>query len=209
MQDKSNMSVYKQALRERILEASMNAFARKGIRAVRMDDIAKILGISKRTLYELYDNKELLLWECMQRYLEQKKENMKQMDAECMSVMDVILHIYRMKVEEWRNTNALFFSDIQKYPSVQALLRQDYEQNRKNFIGFMERGMKEGFFRKDLNWEVVAVMFDAITDSIMVNRLYEHYDVEQLFQNVLFVALRGVCTASGLQKLDEYFSALG
>ena len=57
MQETKEISAYKQGLKGKILEMAMKAFGEKGIRAVKMDDVAVYLGISKRTLYELYDNK--------------------------------------------------------------------------------------------------------------------------------------------------------
>lgn len=57
MQEKKNISTYREALKDKILETAMVAFAEKGIRAVKMDDIANSLSISKRTLYEIYGNK--------------------------------------------------------------------------------------------------------------------------------------------------------
>ena len=62
MQDFKNISTYKEALKDKILTTAMTAFARNGIRAVKMDDIANALSISKRTLYEVYRNKEDLLF---------------------------------------------------------------------------------------------------------------------------------------------------
>ena len=73
MSDSGNISAYRQQLRERIIETSMRAFAAHGIRAVKMDDIARLLGISKRTLYELYENKETVLCEGI-RYFHSKSE---------------------------------------------------------------------------------------------------------------------------------------
>ena len=53
MAESSKITAYKQRLRDRIVDTAMTAFAAQGIRAVKMDDIAQQLGISKRTLYEL------------------------------------------------------------------------------------------------------------------------------------------------------------
>lgn len=63
MYKNSSQTNYRQQLREKILQTSMAEFMSKGIRAVKMDDIAASLGISKRTLYEIYSNKEELLLE--------------------------------------------------------------------------------------------------------------------------------------------------
>ena len=61
MQKQNTHSTYRKELKSRILHTSMHEFKQKGIRSVRMDDIANSLGISKRTLYEIYANKEELL----------------------------------------------------------------------------------------------------------------------------------------------------
>lgn len=59
----NNSSQYRNELKFRIIRTAMPLFKQKGIKAVRMDDIANILSISKRTLYEIYNNKEDLLLE--------------------------------------------------------------------------------------------------------------------------------------------------
>jgi len=56
MQD-NTPSAYRKELRARLLDTAMKAFSTYGIKAVKMDYIAQTLGISKRTLYEIYDNK--------------------------------------------------------------------------------------------------------------------------------------------------------
>ena len=54
---------YREQLKDRILKTAMQEFLTNGIKQVKMDDIARKLGISKRTLYEIYGNKEELLFE--------------------------------------------------------------------------------------------------------------------------------------------------
>ena len=54
---------YRKEIKEKILQLATTMFFQHGIRKVKMDDIANYLKISKRTLYELYQNKEDLLYE--------------------------------------------------------------------------------------------------------------------------------------------------
>lgn len=61
----SSQTCYKLELRNRILKAAMTEFLHKGVKSVKMDDIANTLAISKRTLYEIYSNKEELLLEAV------------------------------------------------------------------------------------------------------------------------------------------------
>ena len=54
-------------LRERIVDTALQSFVTHGIKSITMDDIAAALGISKRTLYEVFADKETLLMECLRR----------------------------------------------------------------------------------------------------------------------------------------------
>ena len=56
MQEIKETNSYRLALKDKILDAAMNAFMKRGIRAVKMDDIAQQLTISKRTLYDIYED---------------------------------------------------------------------------------------------------------------------------------------------------------
>ena len=67
MEQQDLQSNYRRDLKERILTVAMQAFKLRGIRNVRMDDIATTLGISKRTIYEIYSNKEELLLDGIMR----------------------------------------------------------------------------------------------------------------------------------------------
>ena len=202
MQERKNISTYKQSLRERILETAMRAFATRGVRAVKMDDIAAELSISKRTLYELYNNKEDLLFEGIKRYKEQRHEELLAYPVD--NVMDFILHVYRMQTDEFRSVNPSFFADVEKYPRVLKYLDEDKSKNHDQTMDFMRRGVEEGYFRADVNYELVNHMFEALSGYMMSNHLYQKYSFEELFTNLLFITLRGFCTQKGVKVLDSF-----
>ena len=195
---------YMQALRERILDAAMHAFATNGIKAVKMDDIAKSLSISKRTLYEVYDNKELLLLEGVKKFKKLNEDNFEIIYNKSTDVIDILLNLYRIKVEEFKNTCPEFYSDLVKYPSVQNLFQQDREQSQERFVGFLQRGVDEGYFRNDLNLNIVSSVYSAVMQHVMRNQLYKTYTIEEIFHNIVFVSLRGFCTLEGIKRLDQY-----
>ena len=203
MQETKSISPYKQELKVRILTVAMKAFAERGIRAVKMDDVASELGISKRTLYEIYENKELLLYEGVTHYYQQKEDELKCKTADCRNVMEILLTVYRTKVEEFRKTNQLFYDDMVKYPKVQRFLIQQNQTMRHKSIKFLERGIIEGYFRKDLNCELAARMFDALGEYVVMNKLYQKYSIEEIFVNLVFVSMRGLCTEKGIKALDK------
>ena len=70
----------KTVVKEHIVLAAAKSFAQKGVKTVRMDDIAAGLSISKRTLYELFHDKEDLLLDVMKLHREEMQEYMTQED---------------------------------------------------------------------------------------------------------------------------------
>ena len=202
MQDLKEISDYRLSLRERILETAMTAFAQKGVRAVRMDDIAQLLSISKRTLYEIFENKEVLLFEGVKKFKAQKDEELMELNSESADVMEMILRIYKKKVEEFKEIAPLFYEDIVRYPSVTSFLESDRAQGYDRFRLFLQRGVNEGYFRNDIDYDLVLSMFDAAMKLIVGQQLYLKYSVKEIFQKLIFVLLRGFCTKQGTDKLD-------
>ena len=63
--------------------------------------------------------------------------------------------------------------------------------------------INEGFFRDDVNYEIVGRLFDAIGKYVVDNQLYRQYTIEELFHNLVFVSLRGMCTEKGVKALAK------
>lgn len=204
MQDLKNSTAYKKNLRNKVLDTAMTLFANRGVRAVKMDDIANSLQISKRTLYELYDNKELLLLEGLKTSLERRTAELKVMTSSMDNVMDVILFVFEKKVEEFNATDPSFYDDIVRYPKVLDFFEKDKQQNQRQMVDFMLRGVEQGYFRECINYELIATMFEQLHKIIMANRLYVTYSMQEILTGIIFVFLRGVCTDKGIRVLDEY-----
>ena len=203
MADNNHITAYRQQLRERIVDTAMRAFAARGIRAVKMDDLAHLLGISKRTLYELYNNKEDLLYAGVEKYRAIQERKMLDNEANCENVIDAVIYSYRLKVEEFKLTNPQFYSDLQRYPRVMAMLEASREVNRVRLLKFLTRGVKEGYFRDDVDYDIVLFLFDAIGQQVMARQLYRRFAIEELFYNMVFTSIRGFCTQLGVAVLDD------
>ena len=207
MQELKSLSAYRQGLKGKILDTAMTLFARNGIKAVKMDDIARALNISKRTIYELYENKEVILFEGIKRYNQRREEEMSQFVKGNTNVMDIILNVYKVKVEEFRFTNPLFYDDLEKYPDVMAYLEKSREENRKELIAFLNKGVKEGYFREDINNDLVTILFDSIGRLFLQKRLYARFSIESVLNNIMFISLRGICTIKGIEVLDNFLKS--
>mgnify|MGYP000395646824 CR=1 FL=1 len=208
MQKNSSVTSYRQQLREKILKISMEEFKSKGIRAVKMDDIAALLGISKRTLYEIYSNKEELLLECVKFQEGQYDAYMASFEKDpSNNVIDIIIEFYNKQIQWLSDVNPLYFSDIQKYSQVVSYFeRRDIERKQDKMI-FYQRGIREGVFRDDVDYDVLSRILKASIDYIKQTQMYKEYDLTRILNNIIMLFIRGVCTYDGIKQFDALMSS--
>ena len=202
MQEIKDLTAYRLSLKDKIMATAMTAFMDNGIKAVKMDDIASALSISKRTLYEIYGDKESLLFACIKQRYQARQEYMKAFSGHH-NVIEIVLEVYRRKVEEMNKVNYAFYQDIHLYPKVMAFVEQVRVNSHDQFISFIHRGMQEGYFRKDVNYELISKMFDSIGEYVAREKLYLRYPYEELISNLMLVPFRGFCTPKGVKVLDS------
>lgn len=206
MTDRSNDNG-KAEQKDRILAYAIENFSRNGIRNVKMDDIASDLGISKRTLYQLFKDKENLLVECF-KYSEKRSAKLY---SELIKSTDNILELYtkwlKMRIDEIRSINPQFFSDLNKYSRVQKYFRDVSALKSKEGLKFINMGIAQGLFRNDINYNVLLRISDIVTESIMRNELYLEYSYDDLFGSTSIMSVRGICTKKGYDLLDKYIES--
>lgn len=195
---------YRQDLKDKIVRVAMNEFKSRGVRDVKMDDIANALSISKRTLYEVFDNKEGLLICGIKLDEERRKEMMASFVVKNNpGVMDVILKFYHAQMEAISSINPVFFSDISKYDRVRAYLQELHAGRQESALEFFRRGVGEGYFRADVDYVIVSRMSNATINYVMESQMYKEYDLKYIFRNIVLVFLRGFCTLKGQEIIDK------
>lgn len=160
-------------LRERIITAATEAFTSKGIKSITMDDIAAALGISKRTLYEVFSDKESLLKECILKAQADRDKYLQKVFEQSHNVLEVILAVFQKSIEMFHQTNKRFFEDIKKYPKVYEMMKNRQDSDSMKTMSFFKTGVEQGIFRSDVNFAIVNLLvreqFDVLlnTDSVM------------------------------------------
>lgn len=206
MQNTSNETVYRQQLKGRILQIATALFHQHGIKQVKMDDIANDLRISKRTLYEVYENKEDLLFEVLQQHDSAERQQLLEFDKPGTNVINIILEIYRVRTAEFITVNPLFFEDLQKYPNLLTYVRKLHDDKEAEIVAFIERGKNEGLFLENVNYGIVRELTFASEQFVMNNFLFKRYDITELSRIMIMLFVRGICTEKGIKLLDQYFS---
>lgn len=199
---------HREDLRQQILKVAIREFTTIGVKSVKMDDIARNLKISKRTLYEIYENKEALLMECVVRRLQLFEAKMERFNVRGdKQVTEILLEFYRLQMEELRDMNPLYFEDLHKYPRVTAYLDQTQREHNVRSKAFFSRGVEEGYFRGDFNYELISRLGSSMMQNVMEYKLYNLYSLQDIFRNVIMLFIRGLCTAKGIAELDRQLEA--
>lgn len=194
-------TTYRQELKGKILVTAMSLFKREGIKRIKMDDIAQALSISKRTLYEIYENKEQLLCEGVVYEYQLRLEQHRQFTEQAENEIEVVMEVIRQDIVRLGGINPLFFSELAKYERVVELLNKEHEDKRLRSMEFVQKGIENGYFRSDLNYDIISKMSDAVVQHVMMSKMYEEYPLSEIFRNHVDILFRGICTDKGIAAL--------
>lgn len=191
-------------LRERIVETAVEAFTKHGIKCITMDDIATSLGISKRTLYEVFSDKETLLEECILKKQEESDAFLKEVLASSKNVLEVLLKGYQHSIEAFHATNKNFFEDIKKYPKAYELLTRRRDQDSEETVNFFKEGVSQGIFRDDVNFAIVSMLVRKQIDLLINTDVCKEHSFLEVYESIMFTFLRGISTEKGAQELEAF-----
>ena len=193
-------------LRERIIDTAVEAFSAHGIKSITMDDIATSLGISKRTLYEVFSDKETLLEECILKGQKEGDEFLKNVLATSGNVLEVLLKCYQRSIEQFHATNKKFFEDIKKYPKVYNMMKERSESDSEKTMSFFMLGVEQGIFRSDVNFAIVNLLVREQFDVLLNTDVCNEYSFIEVYESIMFTYIRGISTEKGAKVLEDFIS---
>ena len=192
--------------RDRVIAMAGRMFIEQGIRKVRMDDVAAALTMSKRTLYEMFSDKEELLLECMKVNKEENIRFATQVAAESENVLEIVLRLYMYGMENIKKVHPSMYQDIKKYPKVCEYFDRRKAEKTANNKKFYSIGIQQGIFREDINFDIFQFLMDLSMNGFLNNRLLmEQWTLAEVLDTVVHVNMRGICTEKGQRMLDDFF----
>jgi AcrR family transcriptional regulator len=196
-------------IRERIITEAFSLFGKFGIRSVTMDQLAGHLGISKRTLYENFRDKNELLVEGIRHFRNIMHKEAKDLLKNSSNVIEGIYFIGKHGEKMRKKVNPVFFEDIRKYyPEIHTGISDKNHNSEYSIMLFLIRkGMNEGVFKKSLNPEIVNDFWHEIMDMIMNEETFprDRYPQEDLVKNMIMPYLIGISTEKGKELIEKYF----
>ncbi|MBB5281980.1 AcrR family transcriptional regulator [Rhabdobacter roseus] len=195
-------------MRDRILETAEKLFWRYGVKSVTMDDMARELGISKKTIYQHFADKDAIINEVVGMELSCERSDISQLEIEAQNPVDEMLQASRYLSKELASMNPVLLYDLKKYyPKAWNLFQAHKQQHMmKSIRRNLEQGIALELYRPDLNVEIlsrlrleqVEMAFDP---SIFPPSRFSMIDVQMEF---LHHFLRGLLTEKGFQLYNHY-----
>ena len=191
-------------LRERIVAMASDAFRERGVKGMKMDDLAAQLGISKRTLYELFGDKESLLVACIQYNQKIGEQFMLEVMATSNNVLEVILRGYKRSIEVSRENSPQFISEMRKYPKAYEAMASRHDSDAQRTINFFLQGVEQGFFRADVNYSIYHELVKYWMDVMLTTDILHRYTFLEVYESIMLTSLRGIATEKGTKLLEEF-----
>lgn len=193
--------------KEHIIEITTQLYLKRGVKSVTIADISKELSTSKRTIYNHFLDKTDLMQACVEQYLASIRSNNDEIINTCSSAIEAMGMIHQQILKRADYSNANFYREILKYyPSV---LKDSYKKNAefafRELLYLAKWGVKDGFFRKDLDPEVTMPAVQTLLKLCNNSKIFpsEQFSKARLSEGIMVAYLRGLCTEKGLLEVEK------
>lgn len=194
--------------KERILDKATDMFLRYGIRSVTMDEVASQCGVSKKTIYQLFDDKDALVESIMASHLGEIEGKCVVQQQQSENAVHEIFLGNEMGLQMMENMNPATMYDLRKYyPTAYKLL----EQHKRKFmyqsmVENIERGIKEGLYRPEINVGIVSTMRLETSMMAFDQDIFpkSEYTMMHVMQELSDHFLYGITNAKGQKLIEKY-----
>ncbi|HLF63050.1 MAG TPA: TetR/AcrR family transcriptional regulator [Saprospiraceae bacterium] len=189
------------------LERVENLFLRLGIKSQTMDDVARELGISKKTLYQLVENKDDLVHRVLENHIAREKIQCLDMAAHAENAIDQMVFVMDSNSQEFAQMKANVLYDLQKYHRDAWIMIRKFHHDfiYKLVAANLERGKKEGLYRTDFNIDIITRIHLATVFSLFDEELFPSSTIRRdvLFREYMKYYLHGIVTEKGHRLLQS------
>jgi len=172
-----------------------------------MDDISRLLGISKKTIYNFITNKKDLVTGVVQAFIEEEIEATQEILKNSENAIDEITSIARFVLKSLRSMKPTMAYDLQKYhPKAWELVENRHlkyikEVIEKNVI----RGKKEGLYREDLDPTLISKIYVGLSRLVVNEEVFpsHEFDKSYIYENFLMYHLNGIMNSKGRKEFAK------
>ncbi|MCS6978607.1 MAG: TetR/AcrR family transcriptional regulator [Flavobacteriales bacterium] len=197
---------------EEILHVATQQFLRHGLRNVSMDDLARICGISKKTIYKFFEDKESLIRRALEEFLHHQRlisdlsaqQAQNAIEAHCRMVRQLSLQMQEF-------TTHVTYELRKYYPALWELIENFHKTYVTGFIREnLKRGIREGLYEKDVDTEMTPSFYVALIRGVLMfdTDLMKNYSFPKVYQYLILYHLMAITTPAGKEEIKRQFSEL-
>lgn len=183
-------------------------FVELGIKSIRMDDIAHTLGISKRTLYEMFTDKEELIYLCMKYLMDEQLRMVAETTADCDDKLEVLFNGLKLMLDGGERHHRMM-TNLQKfYPAVHERIKTEHIRGgvsrlREVIMSYIDLGLINRNINVDLSVTVfyytVTSVFGRMNNIVLPEGVSEKGALMYTIVNFF----RGIATEEGVRQIDR------
>lgn len=182
-------------------------YMKYGIKSITMDDVAREMSISKKTLYQFVTDKEDLVGKFIDNEIAIRKEEICKCFRIGLNAIEELFEISIFMNKMMRDQNPATEYDLKKYypHDHQKIVKTRREGIYSYILLNLKKGKKEGLYRKELNDEIIAKLYLSRSESIHINDIFtvEEFTSFRLFVELLTYHVRGIATEKGITVLEK------
>jgi AcrR family transcriptional regulator len=197
-------------VKQKILQTAHDRFLKYGIRKMSVQKLVMPMGISTKTVYKYFKNKEELLEEVLRYYFAQQYQLFEKFLKE-KSTIPLFFEIWYLAVEREYSVNNAFFHDLHYYyPELEHKAEREIGEAFWNRLrDVLRKGVHEGVLRKNIHIEIILEAIAVLFGKITRTALFQQFKATpyEIFLNTIVPVIRGICTTKGLNELDRHIAA--
>lgn len=191
-----------------ILERILFMFTRYGIRSITMDDIARELGISKKTLYHDFEDKNNLINRVIDFDILLSRKLLEEVNRTDFNAIEELFFVNERIHQDRSSYSPTFYYDLKKYyPETYKRWLDDKRQNMFGLIvGNLQKGKREGIYRIEIHENYIGRLYMATMEMLNNHEIMDmHQSISSEFmQEIFFYHLHGICNEKGWTTLNEF-----
>ncbi len=193
---------------QEIIQQVAQLYGKYGIKSVTMDDVARELGISKKTLYEYFADKSALVNAVVDYLIDRKVAFFESQKRGRENAVEELLFIFKYYLSVIKEFNPSLEFDLKKYyPQIYVRVKERKRRGIiENTLANLKRGKKEGFFRANLNEDLISRLYLLRIESLPESDLFTQDEIfsQELFEEMFYYHLYGVLSEKGLAYLKNH-----
>lgn len=195
-------------IKERVLRGAEELFMKYGVRSVSMDDVARHLSMSKKTLYHYFADKDEIVTMVAEYHMTCDQKQYDEMRTSSQNAIDELVKISGCLKRDLQKMNPSLLFDLQKYHAKawSAWLRHKQEYIGNSIIRNLRQGIEEGFFRPVINAEILAIARLELIQLTFDDRIYPpaKYNLAEVNMQIFEHFIYGLLTEKGRKVYEKY-----